>query len=345
MSRPAFFLFLFTIVISGCSAETSRDSVPVAGNSAGPSFGDVAKSIAPPRTESLTQQPSSANTMSNASTARVSNSGSAKGSRPQVSLGKSISLIQAASAQQAPVTTDRMVVRNADLQLESESATAAQQKIESIVQSYGGFVVESQQTATNRTSLNRDTVSMTVRVPAAKFITALEEIRGAGTKVIDETIRGEDVTEEFIDVEARLKNQKALELQFMEIMKRAYSVEDAIYVQGQLAEVRGEIEKIEGRKRFLENQSSLSTIKIRLQTPTAIANNSAGISSRMMQSVETGFNFSLNFMLGLATFLVAVLPFAIFIGLPVLIVFRYFWKRNDRPLSVHEIAEDELGDE
>src|SRR5205085_693979 len=250
MSRPAFFLFLFTIVISGCgAAETSNGSVPIAGNSADPSFGvyDVAKSSAPTRTE--TQSSSSANPMTNASTARVSNSGSAKGSRPQVSLGKTISLIQAASAQQAPVTTDRMIVRNADLQLESESATAAQQKIESIVQSYGGFVVESQQTASNRTSLNRDTVSMTVRVPAAKIINAIEEIRGAGTKVIDETIRGEDITEEFIDVEARLKNQKALELQFMEIMKRAYSVEDAIYAQGQLAEVRGEIEKIEGRKR------------------------------------------------------------------------------------------------
>src|SRR5215213_8173091 len=174
MSRPAFFLFLFTIVISRCGgAESSKGTVPIAGNSSGPSLGvyDVAKSSAPTRTEN--QSSSSANTTANASTARVSNSGSAKGSRPQVSLGKTISLIQAATAQQAPVTTDRMVVRNADLQLESESATASQQKIESIVQSYGGFVVESQQTASDRSSLNRHTVSMTVRVPAAKFITAL----------------------------------------------------------------------------------------------------------------------------------------------------------------------------
>jgi hypothetical protein len=238
-----------------------------------------------------------------------------------------------------------MVVRNADLQLECESATAAQQKIESIVQAYGGFVVESQQTASDRASLNRDTVLMTIRVPAVKFITALEEIRGSGTKVIDETVRGEDVTEEFIDVEARLKNQKALELQFMEIMKRAYSVEDAIYVQGQLADVRSEIEKIEGRKRFLENQSSLSTIKVRLQTPTAIANNAVGISARMMHSLSAGFDFALTFILGMATFLIAILPFALFVGLPGILLFRYFWRRNNRPLSVSDIAADEIGNQ
>jgi hypothetical protein len=85
--------------------------------------------------------------------------------------------------------------------------------------------------------------------------------------VIVESVKGEDVTEEFIDIEARLKTQKALEAQFLEIMKRSNSVEDALNVQTEIARVRGEIEKIEGRKRFLESQASLSTIKIKLQTP------------------------------------------------------------------------------
>ncbi len=94
---------------------------------------------------------------------------------------------------------------------------------------------------------------MTIRVPSEKFDETLNEIRKNSNRVIVETVKGEDVTEEFIDIEARLKTKKALEEQFLEIMKRSNSVEEALNVQRELAEVRGEIEQIEGRKRFLEN--------------------------------------------------------------------------------------------
>jgi chromosome segregation ATPase len=75
------------------------------------------------------------------------------------------------------------------------------------------------------------------------------------------------VTEEYIDLEARLRTQKALEAQFLEIMKQAHKISDALEVQRQIAEVRADIERIEGRRRFLENQSALSTITLMLQTP------------------------------------------------------------------------------
>jgi len=185
-------------------------------------------------------------------------------------------------------------------------------------------------------------VLMTVRVPAEKFTEAIEEIRKTASRVVVETIKGQDVTEEFIDIEAQLKAKKALELQFMEIMKRANSVEDALEVQRQLAEVRGEIEKIEGRKRFLENQASLSTTKIRLQTPAAISASGSGFGYRLTDSLGTGFDIALNFILGLVTFIIAVLPFALFIGLPAFLAARYFWRRQKRPMTVSEIAEEEL---
>ena len=73
------------------------------------------------------------------------------------------------------------------------------------------------------------------------------------------------MTEEYIDLEARIRSKQALEAQFLEIMKQARSVSDALEVQRQLSEVRSEIERIEGRRRFLENQSSLSTITVTLQ--------------------------------------------------------------------------------
>src|SRR6202011_3293944 len=106
------------------------------------------------------------------------------------------------------------------------------------------------------------------RVPASQFNASVEEIRHVGgdlSKVRQEKISGQDVTEEYIDVEARIKTKKALEAQFLEIMKQAHKVSDALEVQSELANVRTDIERMEGRRRYLDNQSSLSTISVTLQ--------------------------------------------------------------------------------
>lgn len=240
---------------------------------------------------------------------------------------------------------ERKIIRNADLQLESDAPEEAQQKITTIAESKGGFVVESTQSSSNVKSATRDTVAMTIRVPAEKFNETLDEVRKTASRVIVETIKGTDVTEEFIDIEARLKAKRTLEAQFMEIMKRADSVSAALEVQKQLSEVRAEIEKIEGRKRFLENQASLSTIKIKLQTPLAFSTNSSGFLYRLKESIGNGFDAALNFVLGFVTVLIAILPFLILIVLPIFLVLRYFWKRLRRPKSTREIADEEIKDE
>ena len=77
---------------------------------------------------------------------------------------------------------------------------------------------------------------MKVRVPAEKFTETVEEIRKTAARVVVETVKGQDVTEEFVDIEARLKAKKQLEAQMMEIMKRAGSVEDALNVQKELVD-------------------------------------------------------------------------------------------------------------
>jgi len=252
------------------------------------------------------------------------------------------SLEQSEQNQRSKLAADHKIIRNAELDLETDSPESAQQNITSIAESKGGFVVESQQSSSDVKSSTRDIVTMTVRVPAERFGETLDEIRKASQRVVTETVKGQDVTEEFIDIEAQLKAKKALETQFMEIMKRANTVEDALNVQSQLADVRGEIERIEGRKRFLENQSSLSTIKIRLQTPRVFAAASEGFSDRLADSFASGFDVALNFVLALVTFVIALLPAALLFGLPGFLLFRYFWRRSSRPVSLAEIAEEEI---
>ena len=142
-----------------------------------------------------------------------------------------ISLDQTANTQTQPTVTERKIIRNADIRLETNSPEEAQQKITRIAESKNGFVIETSQTSSDVRTSTRDIVNMTIRVPAAKFDEAIGEIRATGSRVIEETVKGQDVTEEFIDIEARLKTQRALEEQFLEIMKRSTSVADALNVQ------------------------------------------------------------------------------------------------------------------
>ncbi|HLM01635.1 MAG TPA: DUF4349 domain-containing protein [Pyrinomonadaceae bacterium] len=290
----------------------------------------------------------SSNQMPSAQTAAGRGTGSGNGGGgggEQAPLIQQVSLNQAENSQNQPVVIERKIIRNADLNLEANSPEESMTKITAIAESKGGFVVESQQSSSEVKSTTRDVVTMTVRVPAAKFNETLDEIRKTASRMIVENVKGEDVTEEFIDIEARLKTERALEQQFLEIMKQAKTVQEALNVQRELANVRGGIEKIEGRKRFLENQSSLSTVKIRLQTPTAFSANSSGFSSQLGQAFGSGFDTALGFILGLVTFVTAILPFLLVVVLPLALVIRYFLKRQHRQKRASEIAREEIKSE
>ncbi len=253
-----------------------------------------------------------------------------------------VSLETAETTQDAPTTiVERKIIRNANVKLEADNPDEALAKITNIAESKTGFVVKTEQTSNNAETKKSDVITMTVRVPSEKFNETLGEIRGTASRVINETVEGKDVTEEFIDIEARLKTKKALEQQFLEIMKRSNTVEDALNVQRQLAEVRGEIEQIEGRKRFLENQASLSTIEIRIESSAGFSTSSTGFFYQLGESFSSGFDFALNFVLGLVTLAIALLPFLIFIALPLYFLIRYFMRKNRKRDLAQKIAREE----
>lgn len=277
----------------------------------------------------------------NANAAASSNGGG----ETRQSAAQQISLNEPEQSQTAPTARERKVIRNADLTLEADTPEETQREIAAIAENKGGFVIESQQSSSRPQMTKRDVVTMTVRVPAEKFNESLDEIRKASNRVVVETVKGQDVTEEFVDIEARLKTKKALEEQFLEIMKQSKTVADTLDVQRELAEVRGEIEQIEGRKRFLENQTSLSTIKIRLQTPTAFSGNSSGFFYRLKESLSDGFSGALSFVLFFVTAIISLLPFLILVVLPISLVIRYFWRKRKNRKTATEIAREEIGNE
>lgn len=243
-----------------------------------------------------------------------------------------VSLTQADTAASAAEAADRKIIRNANLTMEVKSTSDMQHRVTSIAESHGGFVVTSEAKQREDSDPDKRTldIKLVVRVPAERFGSALDQIRGLANTLREENVTGQDVTEEFIDLEARIRTQKALELQFLEIMKQARKVADALEVQRQIADVRTDIEKLEGRKRFLENRASLSTIVVTLEGPRQIVVNTTSFGRSLRESVAEGVDLGSAILLFLVRFVIIMVPVTAFVLLPLGLLFRYFVRRAKR---------------
>ena len=228
---------------------------------------------------------------------------------------------------------ERKVIRNATLTLEVDNPTDTQARLTSVAESHGGFVVSSDFKRTDTAGQQGATVTVTVvlRVPASQFGAALAEVRSFAGRVKEEKTTGQDVTEEYIDLEARLRTKKALEAQFLEIMKQAHKISDALEVQSQIADVRADIERIEGRRRFLENQSALSTITVSLQTPAPsppiIATTKGGLGESIAQAFGDCVDTGAAIVTGLIRIIGVMIPVTLLILLPGGLLLRFLLRR------------------
>jgi hypothetical protein len=159
---------------------------------------------------------------------------------------------QTENTQATNAAVERKIIRNAELVFEVSAPEELQRKISSIAEAKGGYIISSdstQQGGTERTPSYK-LVKIVMRVPASQFDATLNEIKASsGGPVTQEKVTGRDVTEEFIDMEARLRAMKATEAQMMEIMKRANTVNELLNVQQQVGQIRAQIESLEGRLR------------------------------------------------------------------------------------------------
>jgi hypothetical protein len=336
-----FLLIITTLAFAACSRGAS-DVAENTGPGSAPSgqSGASEKSAAVPQTQNARTSTSTATT----STSTQADSSANAPQYQKVSDQQQVSATQADAERAAHVADERKIIRNAELNLESGNPAEGQRKVAAIAEAHGGFVVTSdarQRDGEDQTKPEL-TINIIVRVPSDQFSATLDEIRGTANRVRQEKITGQDVTEEYFDLEARIKTKKALEAQFMEIMKQARSVADALQVQSQLADVRTEIERLEGRRRYLENQSSLSTITVTLASPALLVNtNSTGFLYQVKRAFGSGVDIAAGITLFLIQAFLALLPVAILIFLPLGLLVRYLVRRSRRLQLARSLVQDE----
>jgi hypothetical protein len=156
-------------------------------------------------------------------------------------------------------TIQRMVIKVAHLDLISSEPKEGFDKAVMLARSAGGYTLNS------RHETKRSTV--TLRVPASKFEETVQRLTELG-KVDRREVTGTDVTAEFVDVTIRLNNAESVRRRYLELLARSASVPDALAVQRELERVTTSIEQLKGRMVVIQNQVSLATIHLSLETPT-----------------------------------------------------------------------------
>ncbi len=160
---------------------------------------------------------------------------------------------------------NRMVVYTAEVSIETREIEKQHREITRIARAAGGFVTSSGITSYD----GGRAAQVTVRVPQKSYVSTLDAICRLG-KLLSRNEKGEDVTEEYVDLQARLRNLKREEEAFLKVLGRASRIADILAVERELSRVRGEIETAEGRIKYLDNQVQLSTITVSLSEPQPV---------------------------------------------------------------------------
>ncbi len=164
----------------------------------------------------------------------------------------------------APEVKERLVFKESTLSLLVKKVTEAQKLISQKAEEFGGYFVQSD--VFHPEEKEATSGSITVRVPQKKLNEALDYFRSLAVKVISENLSGWDVTDEYVDIEARLATLNKTKVKFEEILTKAEKVEDILSVQRELINLQEQIDSLKGRQQYLEKSAEISRVTIYLST-------------------------------------------------------------------------------
>lgn len=221
-----------------------------------------------------------------------------------------------------PQAIDRKIIKEGWLSYEVESLKESKKRIVLLVNKYGGYIASDSEHRSGYRTSN----TLKIKIPSENFDTLIEELASDAKYMESKSISLRDVTEEYLDVESRLKNKKALEARYLEILQKANSVEEILAVEKEIGKIREEIDSTEGRLNYLKHMVSLSTIDLTIYEVEYI---DGGGDNRVVESLKGGWDSLISFLL----FLINIWPLLILICAGVFI-FKRFRKRKSEKVKV-----------
>lgn len=201
-------------------------------------------------------------------------------------------------------SADRRIVYTVTLDMTFKDVTDGFQRISLLAEGNGGFVADSQMRQDNKQQRG----SLTIRVPAGRYQELLAQVRGLGT-VESERATASDVTEEFVDLEARQRTLEATEQSLLTLLGQAKTVQEILTVQDRLTTVRADIERLKGRQNLLSRQTEYATIQVSLR-PIPATTTDPKSESGAMAALRRGWEASLDVVGGVGRGLLTATAFS-----------------------------------
>ena len=224
---------------------------------------------------------------------------------------------------------ERMIIWTGDISLVVKDAGESLEQVEAIARDLGGYVVNSSSWYQEEQLRAR----LTIRVPAEEFDTAMARLKDLAIRVESRNVSAQDVTEDYTDLDSRLRNLEATETELLELLtkvrERTRKAEDVLAVHRELSNIRGQIEQVKGRMQYLEKMTAMATINIEL-IPDALARpivvagwRPSGTEANALRALVKTLQFIVDAAIWLVIY---VLPTLVAIAIPLLILWL-IWRR------------------
>jgi len=222
---------------------------------------------------------------------------------------------KARQATAPPKLTASHIIRTASLTVQVKDVPKALDKARTTTEDAGGFVG---QESTNRDDEGHERTRVVLRVPTEKYDEVLTGLEGAG-KLLERDSKAQDVTDQVVDVESRIKTQRVSVARIRELMDRATKLSDVVTLEGELSSRQADLESLLAQQAALKDRTSLATITLSLtETPVKEAKDEAGFTD----ALAGGWNAFVTMLRWIALAFGAVLPFAVVAALVVLVWLR-----------------------
>lgn len=201
----------------------------------------------------------------------------------------------APASEATPLLSDRKIIREANIRFQVEDLHESSTRIEALVKKYNA-------TITNSHSFNGNEsieAAYTIKVVPDKLFELVKEIQGESIFLDDKTITADDVTMQYVDVEARIKAKQTAQQRYLELMKQATKVEDVLAIEVELRKVQEELEAVQAQLKALQQQTSFSTINLTMYqlVPASYADRTS-FSSRVLSAFSGGWQLFKNLVIG-----------------------------------------------
>lgn len=219
---------------------------------------------------------------------------------------------------------EKKIIKKAQVGYQVDDYAAEMDRVRGLVSKYEGYISSENAECSNYKQGN----SLIIRLPSDGLDPFMDELTNGPKRLDYKRVTAQDVTEEFVDIQARLKTKREVEARFREILGKAKTIEEILEVENQLRGIREEIEAKEGRLKYLENLVGLSTVDLDFYQNLDykyIPENNPGFWARMAKSLDGGWNGLLNLMIGLTN----LWPFWLVLG-----VLLYFMRRYLKRVKV-----------